>query len=145
MPKINIALGTCLDLEAFSDSDWAGYSKTRKSTSGGLSLTLGTLVRFFSRTQSILARMQLGPLCQKCFTLDFGNRFHQCKITCKALWNFQEDKACTTSFLVYAATLQFGNGEDYQGSRHLQSSRFADKICHTCNLVPTLASSWHDF
>ena len=37
LPKIKIALGTCLDLEAFSDTDWAGCSKARKSTSGGLS------------------------------------------------------------------------------------------------------------
>ena len=54
-PKTKVTLGTTLGLEAFADSDWAGCSKTRKSTSGGILRVLGTPVHFFSRTQSVLA------------------------------------------------------------------------------------------
>ena len=55
LPKAKITLGTTLELEAFADSDWAGCSKTRKPTSGGILRVLETPVHFFSRTQSVLA------------------------------------------------------------------------------------------
>ncbi len=44
-----------IEIEAFSDSDWAGCSKTRKSTSGFILQIFGTTIHFGSRTQSIHA------------------------------------------------------------------------------------------
>ena len=42
-------------MEVYSDSDWAGCSETRKSTSGGCILLQGVPIHGWSRTQSIVA------------------------------------------------------------------------------------------
>ena len=44
-----------LDLQVYVDSDWAGCSTTRKSTSGVIITILGTCILAISRTQSTLA------------------------------------------------------------------------------------------
>jgi hypothetical protein len=43
-------------IDVFSDSDWAGCKKTRRSTSGGAMLVSGGLVKTWSSTQSIVAQ-----------------------------------------------------------------------------------------
>ena len=40
-PQIQVALGSSLDINAFTDSDWAGCQKTRKSASGNCHSDLG--------------------------------------------------------------------------------------------------------
>ena len=54
-PDVTISTGASLDLECYVDSDWAGCSSTRKSTSGGLLYLLGTPIMAWSRTQSTVA------------------------------------------------------------------------------------------
>ena len=46
---------TPLDLNVYTDADWAGCHLTRKSTTGFLIQFLGTTVHFGSRTQSVVA------------------------------------------------------------------------------------------
>ena len=54
-PQLQFALGSSLDANAFTDSDWAGRQKTRKSTSGTVTQTLGCTLVALSRTQQTLA------------------------------------------------------------------------------------------
>ena len=44
-----------MDIKVYTDSDWAGCSKTRKSTSGVVLQILGCIVTALSRTQQVLA------------------------------------------------------------------------------------------
>ena len=43
------------ELEVFSDSDWAGYRKTARGTSGGVVMHGSNLLKVWSRTQRIVA------------------------------------------------------------------------------------------
>ena len=43
-------------IDVYSDSDWAGCKKTRKSTSGGAMIAAGGLVKIWSGTQTIIAQ-----------------------------------------------------------------------------------------
>jgi hypothetical protein len=54
-PDTTIARGASLDMDCYVDSDWAGCSTTRKSTSGGVVHLLGTPILTWSRTQSTVA------------------------------------------------------------------------------------------
>ena len=54
-PSVNISLPAAFDIQVFSDSDWAGCSKTRRSTSGGVVTILSSPIAFFSRTQTTIA------------------------------------------------------------------------------------------
>ncbi len=54
-PQTRYKLGTALDINAYTDSDWAGCHKTRKSTSGTAAQALGCTVIALSRTQQTLA------------------------------------------------------------------------------------------
>ncbi len=54
-PQTQYSLGTALDINAYTDSDWAGCQKTRKSTSGTAIQVLGCAVTALSRTQQTLA------------------------------------------------------------------------------------------
>ncbi len=55
-PSVSVSSLPCLfDLETFVDSDWAGCVHTRRSTSGGLLVFLGTPIHFYSRTQASVA------------------------------------------------------------------------------------------
>ena len=48
-------------LDAFADSDWAGDKVTRKSTSGGLFMLGGDLIKSWSSTQPIIALSSREP------------------------------------------------------------------------------------
>ena len=54
-PQIQFTVGNVLDIQAFTDSDWAGCQKTRKSTFGTVVQILGCTVIALSRTQQTLA------------------------------------------------------------------------------------------
>ena len=55
-PNIQLSGSDCtLDLDVYCDSDWAGCSRTRKSTTGFIVFFLGTPVQFASRTQAVHA------------------------------------------------------------------------------------------
>ncbi len=54
-PQTQYKLGTALDVNAYTDSDWAGCHKTRQSTSGTAVQVLGCTVTAVSRTQQTLA------------------------------------------------------------------------------------------
>ena len=54
-PKHQFVHGSPMDIKVFTDSDWAGCSKTRKSTSGVVLQVLGCTVAALSRTQHVLA------------------------------------------------------------------------------------------
>ena len=55
-PSYQLANGNCaLDINVYVDSDWAGCSKTRKSTSGSTVNVLGCNVVSTARTQGTLA------------------------------------------------------------------------------------------
>jgi hypothetical protein len=45
-----------LIIDVFTDSDWAGCKRTRKSTSGGILSVSGGIVKTWSKTQSTIAR-----------------------------------------------------------------------------------------
>jgi hypothetical protein len=55
-PKIQLQVGTSMDLVAYTDSDWAGCRSTRKSTSGGIIYFLDSPIAFYSRTQTVQIR-----------------------------------------------------------------------------------------
>ena len=42
-------------VDVFVDSDWAGCTKTRKSTSGGCAMIAGHLIKSWSSTQATLS------------------------------------------------------------------------------------------
>ena len=42
-------------IEAYSDANWAGCKETRKSTSGGVLMLGGHVIKFWSKTQSLIA------------------------------------------------------------------------------------------
>ena len=54
-PQSQLARGSSLDINAFTDSDWAGCQKTRTSTSGTVIQILGCTVIALSRTHQTLA------------------------------------------------------------------------------------------
>ena len=55
-PKVLLdAKNTCLNVTCYADSDWAGCTATRKSTSGVLCSVLGSTICTISRTQQTLA------------------------------------------------------------------------------------------
>ena len=55
-PSYQLANGNCaVDINVYVDSDWAGCSKTRKSTSGSTVNVLGCNVVSTARTQGTLA------------------------------------------------------------------------------------------
>ena len=54
-PQIQFARGSSIDINALTDSDWAGCQKTRKSTSGTATQILGCTVIALSRTLQALA------------------------------------------------------------------------------------------
>ena len=55
-PKINLSeKSTSLTVTCHTDSDWAGCTSTRKSTSGVLCSALGVAISALSRTQQTLA------------------------------------------------------------------------------------------
>ena len=69
-----------MSLEGYTDSDWAGCRRSRRSTSGGAILHGGHLIHHWSRTQSVIslssceaelnAALKMGSeligLCQTC-------------------------------------------------------------------------------
>ncbi len=52
---IKMKFGDSEFVDVFVDSDWAGCTKTRKSTSGGCAMIGGHLVKSWSSTQSTLS------------------------------------------------------------------------------------------
>ena len=46
----------CTSLDVYTDSDWAGCRKTRKSTSGGAVMLGGHCLKTWSKTQAIIAK-----------------------------------------------------------------------------------------
>ena len=54
-PQTQYKLGTALDINAYTDSDWAGCHKPRKSTSGAAVQVLGCTVIALPRAQQTLA------------------------------------------------------------------------------------------
>ena len=60
-PRVSVEFRACDSaddevINVYSDSDWAGCKKTRKSTSGGAMVASGGLVKTWSSTQSIVAQ-----------------------------------------------------------------------------------------
>ena len=47
---------SCATLDVFTDSDWAGCRKSRKSTSGGTVMLGGHCLKTWSKTQAIVAK-----------------------------------------------------------------------------------------
>ena len=67
-PSYQLSDGNCsLDVNVYVDSDWAGCSKTRKSTSGSTVNVLGCNMVGAARTQGTLAlsSMRLVKECRK--------------------------------------------------------------------------------
>jgi hypothetical protein len=59
-PTLVIEFGECPEeemrcVEGFSDTDWAGCKNTRKSTSGGILLFGGSVMKSWSKTQTVVA------------------------------------------------------------------------------------------
>ena len=54
-------------IEVYSDTDWSGCARTRRSTSGGCTLVNGYLVKHWSKTQSTVClssgEAELGGIC----------------------------------------------------------------------------------
>ena len=46
----------CFELDVFTDSDWAGCRKSRKSTSGGATMVGQNCLKIWSKTQAIIAK-----------------------------------------------------------------------------------------
>ena len=54
--KFSADRGGCGNIDVYSDSDWAGCTKTRKSTAGGILVVDGGAVKTWSSTQATVAQ-----------------------------------------------------------------------------------------